>query len=88
MSGARPSRAAGLGWDAEGISEKLTMQFIRTVTEVRPEWLLEYAQTYFDPESFPKESETRRALQRVIAKVRAISRCAPAGNRGGPRRMS
>ncbi|GMK56668.1 hypothetical protein CspeluHIS016_0305080 [Cutaneotrichosporon spelunceum] len=45
-----------------------TANFIRTVTEVRPEWLLEYAPQYFDPESFPENSETRRALQRVIAK--------------------
>lgn len=45
-----------------------TANFIRTVTEVRPEWLLEYAPQYFDPSTFPKESETRRALERVIAK--------------------
>lgn len=38
------------------------------MTEIRPEWLLEYAPQYFDPESFPENSETRRALQRVIAK--------------------
>jgi len=44
-------------------------QFIRTVTEVRPEWLLEYAPQYFDPTTFPDNSETRRALQRVINKV-------------------
>ncbi|ODN88462.1 pre-mRNA-splicing factor ATP-dependent RNA helicase DHX15/PRP43 [Cryptococcus wingfieldii CBS 7118] len=43
-----------------------TANFIRTVTEVRPEWLLEYAAEYFDPESFPANSETRRALQRVL----------------------
>ncbi|WWC91392.1 uncharacterized protein L201_006336 [Kwoniella dendrophila CBS 6074] len=45
-----------------------TANFIRTVTEVRPEWLLEYANQYFDPNSFPENSETRRALQRVLAK--------------------
>ncbi|RSH78959.1 DEAH-box ATP-dependent RNA helicase prp43 [Apiotrichum porosum] len=45
-----------------------TANFIRTVTEVRPEWLLEYAPQYFDPESFPENSEIRRALQRVILK--------------------
>ncbi|KAL0247548.1 hypothetical protein I308_103618 [Cryptococcus tetragattii IND107] len=43
-----------------------TANFIRTVTEVRPEWLLEYAPQYFDPETFPANSETRRALQRVL----------------------
>ncbi|TXT06648.1 uncharacterized protein COLE_05979 [Cutaneotrichosporon oleaginosum] len=45
-----------------------TANFIRTVTEVRPEWLLEYANNYFDPASFPENSETRRALERVLAK--------------------
>ncbi|KAK6904534.1 pre-mRNA-splicing factor ATP-dependent RNA helicase DHX15/PRP43 [Kwoniella mangroviensis CBS 8886] len=45
-----------------------TANFIRTVTEVRPEWLLEYASQYFDPTSFPENSETRRALQRVLNK--------------------
>lgn len=43
-------------------------QFIRTVTEVRPEWLLEYSPQYFDPSTFPEKSETRRALERVVAK--------------------
>jgi pre-mRNA-splicing factor ATP-dependent RNA helicase DHX15/PRP43 len=43
-------------------------QFIRTVTEVRPEWLLEYSPQYFDPSTFPEKSETRRALERVLAK--------------------
>ncbi|KAK4685021.1 pre-mRNA-splicing factor ATP-dependent RNA helicase DHX15/PRP43, partial [Tremellales sp. Uapishka_1] len=45
-----------------------TANFIRTVTEVRPEWLLEYASEYFAPSSFPADSETRRALQRVLDK--------------------
>lgn len=45
-----------------------TANFIRTVTEVRPEWLLEYAPQYFDPASFPEKSEARRALERVVAK--------------------
>ncbi|KAJ3812817.1 P-loop containing nucleoside triphosphate hydrolase protein [Lentinula aff. lateritia] len=38
--------------------------YIRTVTEVKPEWLLEYAPIYFDLASFP-EGETKRPLQRV-----------------------
>jgi len=41
-----------------------TRPYIRTVTDVRPEWLLEYATNYFDLASFP-DGETRRALQRV-----------------------
>ncbi|KAL7421467.1 DEAH-box ATP-dependent RNA helicase prp43 [Cryptotrichosporon argae] len=45
-----------------------TANFIRTVTEIRAEWLLEYAPTYFDPESFPENGEMRRALQRALDK--------------------
>jgi len=41
--------------------------WIRTVSEVRPEWLLEFAPVYFDVASF-QDGETKRALQRVIAK--------------------
>ncbi|EJF57706.1 P-loop containing nucleoside triphosphate hydrolase protein [Dichomitus squalens LYAD-421 SS1] len=44
-----------------------TKPYIRTVTEVRPEWLLEYAPNYFDLSTFP-EGETKRALQRVLKK--------------------
>ncbi|KAJ3853884.1 P-loop containing nucleoside triphosphate hydrolase protein [Lentinula lateritia] len=43
--------------------------YIRTVTEVKPEWLLEYAPIYFDLASFP-EGETKRPLQRVANKRR------------------
>jgi len=43
--------------------------YIRTVTEVRPEWLLQYAGQYFDLSSrgFP-EGETKRALKSVLAR--------------------
>ncbi|KAI6144401.1 P-loop containing nucleoside triphosphate hydrolase protein [Pisolithus tinctorius] len=44
-----------------------TRPYIRTVTDVRPEWLLENAPFYYDVESFP-EGETKRALQRVVNK--------------------
>ncbi|KAH7914909.1 P-loop containing nucleoside triphosphate hydrolase protein [Hygrophoropsis aurantiaca] len=44
-----------------------TRPYIRTVTEVRPEWLLEYAPLYFDLSSFA-DGETKRALQRVVNK--------------------
>ena len=30
-------------------------QFIRTVTEVRPEWLLEFAPSYYDPRTLDGE---------------------------------
>ncbi|KAK7014946.1 putative pre-mRNA-splicing factor ATP-dependent RNA helicase prp43 [Favolaschia claudopus] len=44
-----------------------TRPYIRTVSEVRAEWLLDFAQTYFDLSSFP-DGETKRALDRVVKK--------------------
>ncbi|TFK35903.1 P-loop containing nucleoside triphosphate hydrolase protein [Crucibulum laeve] len=44
-----------------------TRPYIRTVSEVRPEWLIEFAGNYFDLSSFP-DGETKRALQRVVNK--------------------
>lgn len=44
-----------------------TRNFIRTVTEVRPEWLLEFGPEYYDLQSFP-DGETRRSLERVAKK--------------------
>ncbi|CAK5277734.1 unnamed protein product [Mycena citricolor] len=44
-----------------------TRPYIRIVTEVRPEWLLDYATNYFDLSSFP-DSETKRALLKVLNK--------------------
>ncbi|KAG1740942.1 P-loop containing nucleoside triphosphate hydrolase protein [Suillus lakei] len=41
-----------------------TRPYIRTVSEVRPEWLLEYASPYFDLTNWP-DSETKRALLRI-----------------------
>ncbi|KAI5478143.1 hypothetical protein MNV49_005407 [Pseudohyphozyma bogoriensis] len=55
-----------------------TRNFIRTVTEVRPEWLLEFASTYYDIESseFP-DGETKRALKKVVMRLQGK------GSRGG-----
>ena len=44
-----------------------TRPFIRTVTEVRPEWLLELAANYYDMATFA-DGETKLALQRVMKK--------------------
>ncbi|KAK7679049.1 DEAH-box ATP-dependent RNA helicase prp43 [Cerrena zonata] len=44
-----------------------TRPYIRTVTTVKPEWLLEYASNYFDLSAFPN-GETKRALQAVLKK--------------------
>ncbi|KAF9500644.1 pre-mRNA-splicing factor ATP-dependent RNA helicase PRP43 [Pleurotus eryngii] len=45
-----------------------TKPYIRTVSEVRPEWLLELAPSYFDLSSFP-DGETKRRLRKVMRKV-------------------
>ncbi|KAJ6501940.1 P-loop containing nucleoside triphosphate hydrolase protein [Mycena sanguinolenta] len=43
----------------------LTSQpYIRTITEIRPEWLLQYASNYFDLKGLP-DGPTKRALQKV-----------------------
>ncbi|KAI0246027.1 P-loop containing nucleoside triphosphate hydrolase protein [Lactifluus subvellereus] len=44
-----------------------TRPYIRTVTEIRPEWLLELTANYYDIKSFP-DGETKRALQYVLKK--------------------
>jgi pre-mRNA-splicing factor ATP-dependent RNA helicase DHX15/PRP43 len=44
-----------------------TRPFIRTVTEIRPEWLLELAADYYDMGLFT-DGETKRSLQRLMKK--------------------
>ncbi|OAX41209.1 P-loop containing nucleoside triphosphate hydrolase protein [Rhizopogon vinicolor AM-OR11-026] len=44
-----------------------TRPYIRTVSEARPEWLLEYAPMYFDMKNWP-DGETKRALTRAANK--------------------
>ncbi|KAI9803431.1 MAG: DEAH-box ATP-dependent RNA helicase prp43 [Piccolia ochrophora] len=46
-----------------------TKNYVRTVTAVRPEWLLDIAPTYYDIDSFPK-GEVKTALTRTVEKVR------------------
>ncbi|KAF8193767.1 P-loop containing nucleoside triphosphate hydrolase protein [Pholiota molesta] len=41
-----------------------TRPYIRTVSEIKAEWLIEYAANYFDLSTFP-DGETKRALQRA-----------------------
>lgn len=43
-----------------------TKNYIRTVTEVRGEWLVQLAEYYYDMENFPT-GETRSALERMYA---------------------
>lgn len=46
--------------------------YIRTVTEVKPEWFFQIAPEYFDLEEL-KNSETKRKLERVYKRVREDS---------------
>jgi len=59
--------------------------YIRTVSEVRPEWLLEYAGQYFDVATFP-EGETKRALKSVLAKQRGRGKPGEEPSDAGERR--
>ncbi|KAA6361150.1 MAG: hypothetical protein EZS28_043324 [Streblomastix strix] len=43
----------------------MNKHFIRTVTEIVPEWIVELAPQYYHPESFP-EGEARTAIDQVI----------------------
>jgi pre-mRNA-splicing factor ATP-dependent RNA helicase DHX15/PRP43 len=42
-----------------------TKNYIRTVTDVRPEWLLDLAPHYYDMSNFP-ECDAKRVLQRIL----------------------
>ncbi|KAI9059383.1 P-loop containing nucleoside triphosphate hydrolase protein [Trametes sanguinea] len=44
-----------------------TKPYIRTVSEVKPEWLLEHSPNYYDLSTFP-DGETKRALLRIQKK--------------------
>nr|5D0U_A Chain A, Pre-mRNA-splicing factor ATP-dependent RNA helicase PRP43 [Thermochaetoides thermophila DSM 1495]5LTA_A Chain A, Pre-mRNA-splicing factor ATP-dependent RNA helicase PRP43 [Thermochaetoides thermophila DSM 1495]5LTJ_A Chain A, Pre-mRNA-splicing factor ATP-dependent RNA helicase PRP43 [Thermochaetoides thermophila DSM 1495]5LTK_A Chain A, Pre-mRNA-splicing factor ATP-dependent RNA helicase PRP43 [Thermochaetoides thermophila DSM 1495] len=46
-----------------------TKQYVRTVTNIRPEWLLEIAPVYYDLSTFQK-GEIKNALTRVAEKIR------------------
>ncbi|KAK6027147.1 helicase protein [Ostertagia ostertagi] len=48
-----------------------TKNFIRTVTDVRPEWLLTIAPQYFDLSNFP-DGDTKRKLLYVANSLRAL----------------
>lgn len=45
--------------------------YIRTVTQIKPEWLLEIAPVYYDLSTFQKrDRDVKQALERVAEKVR------------------
>ncbi|KAI9843506.1 MAG: DEAH-box ATP-dependent RNA helicase prp43 [Sclerophora amabilis] len=62
-----------LGQDSEWVLYNefvlTTKNYVRTVTAVRPEWLLDIAPSYYDLSSF-KDGEVKTALTRTIEKLR------------------
>jgi pre-mRNA-splicing factor ATP-dependent RNA helicase DHX15/PRP43 len=57
-----------------------TRPYIRTVTEIRPEWLFELAANYYDVRTF-SDGETKRALQRSLKKQTGKTGKATASNK-------
>jgi len=51
-------------WDLFNEFALTTRPYLRTVTYILPEWLLEYAAAYYDLKTFP-DGETKRALTRA-----------------------
>ncbi|KAK7752394.1 DEAH-box ATP-dependent RNA helicase prp43 [Diatrype stigma] len=47
-----------------------TKQYIRTVTGIRPEWLLELAPTYYDIDTWEGQPEIKQALRAISEKKR------------------
>ena len=42
--------------------------YVRTVTEIRPEWLFEMSQEYFDLNEF-NNSQSKRKLEKVLERI-------------------
>ncbi|PNS18406.1 pre-mRNA-splicing factor ATP-dependent RNA helicase PRP43 [Sphaceloma murrayae] len=63
-----------LGTDAEWVLYNefvlTSKNYIRTVTAVKPEWLLDIAPNYYDLTEFKRGSDIRNALQRTVDKMR------------------
>ncbi|XP_033106821.1 putative pre-mRNA-splicing factor ATP-dependent RNA helicase PRP1 [Anneissia japonica] len=47
-----------------------TKNYIRTVTDIKPDWLIRNAAQYYNMENFP-QCEAKRVLERLIAKLQA-----------------
>ncbi|KAK7071053.1 Pre-mRNA-splicing factor ATP-dependent RNA helicase dhx15 [Halocaridina rubra] len=45
-----------------------TKNYIRTVTDIKPEWLIRIAPSYYDMQNFP-QCEARRQLENIIARL-------------------
>jgi pre-mRNA-splicing factor ATP-dependent RNA helicase DHX15/PRP43 len=50
-----------------------TKNYIRTVTEVKPEWLVELAPLYYDMSNFP-QCEAKRILERIVMRGSGAAR--------------
>lgn len=73
-----------LGQDSEWVVYNefvlTSKKYIRTVTSVKPEWLLEISPSYYDDSNF-KDGEMKTALLRVAEKTRRKEKAAGAGRR-------
>jgi HrpA-like RNA helicase len=47
-----------------------TKNYVRTVTDVKPEWLIKTAPQYYDMNNFP-QCEAKRQLEGIIARINA-----------------
>ncbi|KAI1432381.1 P-loop containing nucleoside triphosphate hydrolase protein [Xylaria sp. CBS 124048] len=67
-----PSTVLGTDYDWVIYNEFVltSKQYIRTVTGIRPEWLLELAPQYFDLESWDGQKDVKQALKAVADKMR------------------
>lgn len=58
--------------------------YIRTVTQIKPEWLLELAPVYYDLSTFAKgDKDVKQALERVVEKVKRKEQLAGRTKRTG-----
>lgn len=58
--------------------------YIRTVTQIKPEWLLEIAPVYYDFSTFHKrDRDVKQALERVAEKVKRKEQLAGKTKRTG-----
>jgi len=53
-------------------STPASLQYIRTITEVRPEWLLQYAPAYYDPSEL--KGEVQSVMKRAQDTLKASSK--------------
>ncbi|KAI1736406.1 P-loop containing nucleoside triphosphate hydrolase protein [Xylaria scruposa] len=67
-----PSTVLGADYDWVIYNEFVltSKQYVRTVTGIRPEWLLELAPQYYDLESWEGQKDVKQALKAVADKMR------------------